>query len=147
MTNAQVKEYVDSKLADFIANKVLPKRDTISGKELVKIINEKSDSINSFYRIKIYNMTEPKLRDLINLIRKEGICNTGEIIANSDGYSISNDKDEVIGYLQNWRERLSSQTNAIDGMNRRLDKLESKPKSKFTTIDTNKDKKDLFDSL
>ena len=53
-------------------------------------------------------LTGPRIRKIINYIRSNGMC--PRLIASSNGYYVSNDRDEIDAYITSLRERASAIT-------------------------------------
>jgi hypothetical protein len=138
-------------IGKWLANVYLVKKSgTTTAKEIVKFISDNREKFEDKYNLKIdSNINEPRIRDIINWIRRESICKTGEIVSNSKGYWISNDKDEIVKYLQSWEDRLSIQYKALRSTQSRLSNYKSMSgiKSAVVKYDKKGIEGDLFDSL
>lgn len=144
MKKNEIKNYQNEVIGNFIANLLLPKKGQMTNKEITDFINTHKDKLTTKLNCVLGTINDVRIREIINLIRRDGICKTGEIISNSNGYWISNDRDEIDEYIQSWELRLASQVNAIKSMNKSLDKY---PKTFGKTVTPNKCKKDLFETL
>lgn len=139
-----MKDLINLELAKFIANYLLPKKGQMTGKEIAQFITNHADKLRVKLQItELGKVSETRVREIINLARRMNITKEGEIVSNSNGYWITNDKAEIFEYLQSWKERLSSQTKAIEEMEKSIRGYNPVGK----TVTTNDDKKDLFDSL
>ena len=137
-------------IGKWLANIYLVKQNgATTAKDIVKFIVHNLDKFEDKYGIKIENINESKLRDIINYIRRENICKTGEIVSSSKGYWITDDKDEIVKYLQSWEDRLSIQYKAIRSTQSRLKDYKSKSGTISAVVKYNKktDEGDIFDSL
>jgi hypothetical protein len=93
-----------------------------TSKELVKIINEKLPLINTRYRTEHKNISDIKLRNVINTIRMEDLLPNGfKLLANSQGYFISNDKEEIHHFIKSLSGRVDAINRAIAGLEKTID--------------------------
>jgi hypothetical protein len=134
-------------LSVFLAKTYFPKKNkAITAKEVLKELNNKLDGFNERFRTTFKSpIKETQFREMINFIRSNNLVKDGELLAGSNGYYISNDKDEVIRHIESLEGRISSMKNAIEGMRKNVSKY-VRVKKKMTY-----DKKpldgDLFDNL
>lgn len=68
------------------------KKNAVCNRQLVNILNALG-----------HNVTEPRIRKIINQIRLKGLVNN--LLASSKGYYVSNDPDEIKKYVASLRER------------------------------------------
>jgi len=69
-----------------------------------------------------YKLSGPRIRKVVNLIRNKGILQN--VLANSRGYWISNDLDEITFYIQSLHQRsdaILSVAHALAEQRRRLE--------------------------
>ncbi len=83
------------------------KDNTIKAPEIVKAMNIFADK-NGLLRI-----TEPRLRKLVNHIRVKGML---PIIATSQGYYVSYDKQEILDQINSLTQRANSIIKSADGL-------------------------------
>jgi hypothetical protein len=83
------------------------KEHTIKAPEIVKAMNVYAEK-NGLIKI-----TEPRLRKLVNHIRLKGIL---PIIATSQGYYVSYDKQEVLDQIYSLTQRANSIMKSADGL-------------------------------
>lgn len=91
--------------------KLRTKDNPITGAEIVKTLNEKAN----FFGIKKF--TEPRLRKLTNIIRSSGML---PIIATSNGYYVSYDKEEIENQIKSLEERAEAILNSARGLKKYL---------------------------
>jgi hypothetical protein len=83
------------------------KEQTIKAPEIVKAMNVFADK-NGLIKI-----TEPRLRKLVNHIRVKGIL---PIIATSQGYYVSYDKQDILDQINSLTQRANSILKSADGL-------------------------------
>jgi hypothetical protein len=83
------------------------KNNTIKAPQIVKAMNIFADK-NGLLRI-----TEPRLRKLVNHIRVKGML---PIIATSQGYYVSYDKQEILDQINSLTQRANSIMKSADGL-------------------------------
>ncbi len=69
-------------------------------------------------KAKGYNMSEPRLRKIINYIRANGML---PLMASSNGYYVSDDTEEIANQVQSLRERALAINAAAKGLKKFLD--------------------------
>jgi hypothetical protein len=87
------------------------KDNPIKAPEIVKRINEVKDK----YGIKA--ISEPRLRKICNMIRSKGIL---PLIATSNGYYCSYDKQEIMEQIKSLQERADAIINSANGLKKFL---------------------------
>ena len=87
--------------------KTKTKENTIKAPEIVKAMNVFAQK-NGLIKI-----TEPRLRKLVNHIRMNGIM---PIIATSQGYYVSHDKQEILDQIHSLTQRANSILNSANGL-------------------------------
>lgn len=65
-------------------------------------------------------LTEPRLRKIVNYIRSNGLI---ALVATSQGYYVSSDKDEIMKQVESLRQRANSIHRCADGLQLLLNKL------------------------
>ena len=83
------------------------KQNTIKAPDIVKAMNLFAD------KNALINITEPRLRKLVNHIRMKGIL---PIIATSQGYYVSYDKQEITDQINSLTQRANSILKSADGL-------------------------------
>jgi len=83
------------------------KENTIKAPEIVKAMNVFAQK-NGLIKI-----TEPRLRKLVNHIRVKGIM---PIIATSQGYYVSYDKQDILDQIHSLNQRANSILNSANGL-------------------------------
>ena len=104
----------EKKLIPILINgfKTKTKENSITGSEVVDSINRKKESLGL-----TKNFSEPRLRKLTNFIRSAGIL---PIIATSNGYYVSYDKDEIRLQITSLEERAAAILNSANGLKKYL---------------------------
>jgi hypothetical protein len=90
------------------------KNDPIKAPEIIKAINEKRQSLGLKNKF-----SEPRLRKCSNYIRSNGIL---PLIATSNGYYTSYDRDEIMAQIQSLNERANSILKSAEGLKQFLKK-------------------------
>lgn len=67
-----------------------------------------------------YKLTGPRFRAIIHYMRVKGEFNTLELLANSRGYFLSNDTEQIAKFIKSCRERANSFLETADAMEMRL---------------------------
>ena len=134
-------------LSVFLAKTYFPKKNkSITAKEVLKELNNKLDEFNKRFRTTFKSpIKETQFREMINFIRSNNLVKDGELLAGSNGYYISNDKDEVIRHIESLEGRISSMKNAIEGMRKNVSKYVGIKKK--MTYDKKPLDGDLFENL
>lgn len=88
------------------------KDNPITGSEIVDAINRKKDSLGLSK-----NFSEPRLRKLTNFIRSAGIM---PVIATSNGYYVSYDKEEIALQIQSLEQRAAAILESANGLKKYL---------------------------
>ncbi len=88
------------------------KDDPIKAPVIIEKMNEALSSKGHKFKL-----SEPRLRKLCNYIRSNGIL---PLIANSNGYFVSNDKKEIEDQITSMEERASAISNAANGLRKFL---------------------------
>ncbi len=85
------------------------KSNPITGKRICEAMNAKG-----------YNISEPRLRKIINYIRRHSLL---FVVATSDGYYSTHDRDTMITEIQSLEQRASAIQTAADGLRRIFDSV------------------------
>jgi hypothetical protein len=88
------------------------KQNPIKAPDIVKAMNV----FLSNKKIKL-KFTEPKLRKCVNHIRKNGLI---PLIATSNGYYVTNDKEEILAQIESLTQRANSMLAGASGLNKFL---------------------------
>jgi hypothetical protein len=88
------------------------KDNPIKAPEIVQAINAKRESLGLKF-----NFSEVRLRKIVNFIRAEGIL---PLIATSNGYYCSTDKEEIKSQIESLTQRADAIMSSANGLNKFL---------------------------
>lgn len=114
----------DHSLAKYIAEEYLNPITPLTAHQLAMLVNlRRSVVCEAIGYESIPNLTPSCIRNLINIIRREGYGDAS-VLSNQQGYFFSTEKDDIINYIERWELRLQSQKEAIIGLRKQLKTIE-----------------------
>jgi len=135
-------------LATFLAKKFFPKQSrTVSAKQLCNYLNNKLEVINAMLQTNFKTITDASLRNMINFIRTNDLIKDGKLIANSKGYFVSNDKQQILEFVASMEGRVKAIYQATNGLRKNINNYSSPQRSSIEKTLKLIIKDDLFDSL
>jgi hypothetical protein len=109
-------------LAEVLAKTLFTKLHTPkTSKEIIKLVNERLPTINAYYSTDFKNISDSKLRAIINEIRMCDLIPGYKLLATSKGYYISDDPILITEFIQSLKGRIQGIQYAIAGLEKTID--------------------------